>query len=579
MALKSTINEKMKTMAAVVKVLEEIETEYVFGIPGGYMGGLYDAMLESSVKPILVRHEQVASIMAETYGRLTGKPGVFTAQGAWTITNGMMGPIEAIQGSSPMLILTDMTDNAPYSHHGSYQAGTGEYGGYDVKKVMEAATKYSTVVHHPAQAVQSVQLAIKHATEGNQGPAAVVFHSSAINGKVDPEGSPSIYHTKKYLVNQNNTQDKQLLIDALNKLVHAKNPFIIAGNGVKVANAYEELQQLAELIGAPVGTTASGKSAIKETHQNAVGVIGNWGLQVSNKLLSESDVILVIGSKLAPTDTCNHAKKLIDPERQTLIQIDIEPKHTSWTFPIDHPIVGDAKQILTDMIQLLNGEVQADQETVRERVNQIVKLKNELNYMYAEEMESNDTPIKPQRLLKEINDYIDENTMITLDAGENRVFTVHYFQSKSPGSIILPASAGGMGYAIPSALAAKLVYPNKKVIAIAGDGGFAMTMNGLMTAVQYSIPIVTIIMNNSVLGWVKNAQKDRIIASEYEDTNFAEIAKAMGCLGFKVEDPNDLQSTLDEAFASGKPVVIDVRTTDKESYKKVMFNLATSLED
>lgn len=566
-------------MAAVVKILEETETEYVFGIPGGYMGGLYDAMLKSSVKPILVRHEQVASIMAETYGRLTGKPGVFTAQGAWTITNGMMGPIEAIQGSSPMLILTDMTDNAPYSHHGSYQAGTGEYGGYDVKKVMEAATKYSTVVHHPAQAVQSVQLAFKHATEGNQGPAAVVFHSSAINGKVDPEGSPSIYHTKKYLVNQKKTQDKQLLIDALNKLIHAKNPFIIAGNGVKVANAYEELQQLAELIGAPVGTTASGKSAIKETHSNAVGVIGNWGLQVSNKLLSESDVILVIGSKLAPTDTCNHAKKLIDPERQTLIQIDIEQKHTSWTFPIDHPIVGDAKQILTDMIQLLNGEVQADQETVRERVHQIVKLKNELNYMYAEEMESNDTPIKPQRLLKEINDYIDENTMITLDAGENRVFTVHYFQSKSPGSIILPASAGGMGYAIPSALAAKLVYPNKKVIAIAGDGGFAMTMNGLMTAVQYSIPIVTIIMNNSVLGWVKNAQKDRIIASEYEDTNFAEIAKAMGCLGFKVEDPNDLQSTLDEAFASGKPAVIDVRTTDKESYKKVMFNLATSLED
>lgn len=569
----------MKTMAAVVKVLEEIETEYVFGIPGGYMGGLYDAMLESSVKPILVRHEQVASIMAETYGRLTGKPGVFTAQGAWTITNGMMGPIEAIQGSSPMLILTDMTDNAPYSHHGSYQAGTGEYGGYDVKKVMEAATKYSTVVHHPAQAVQSVQLAIKHATEGNRGPAAVVFHSSAINGKVEPEGSPGIYHSKKYLVNQNKTQDKQLLIDALNELIQAKNPFIIAGNGVKVANAYEELQKISELIGAPVGTTASGKSAIKETHPNAVGVIGNWGLQVSNKLLSESDVILVIGSKLAPTDTCNHAKKLINPERQTLIQIDIEQKHTSWTFPIDHPIVGDAKQILADMIELLNGEVQAPQDTVRERVNHIVELKNELNYMYAEEMESNDMPIKPQRLLKEINDYIDEDTMITLDAGENRVFTVHYFQSKSPGSIILPASAGGMGYAIPSALAAKLVYPDKKVMAIAGDGGFAMTMNGLMTAVQYQIPIVTVIMNNSVLGWVKNAQKDRIIASEYEDTNFADIAKAMGCLGFKVEDPNDLQSTLDEAFASGKPAVIDVRTTDKESYKKVMFNLATSLED
>ncbi|MGM0901722.1 MAG: thiamine pyrophosphate-binding protein [Bacillota bacterium] len=579
MTKKSTINEEMETLAAVVKVLEETETEYVFGMPGGYNGGLYDAMIGSSVKPILVRHEQIASIMAETYGRLTGKPGVFTAQGAWTITNGMMGPLEAIQGSSPMLILTDMTDNAPYSHHGSYQVGTGEYGGYDVKKVMEAATKYSTVVHHPAQAVQSVQLAIKHATEGNQGPTAVVFHSSAINGKVNPSDSPSIYHSKKYLVNQNKTQNKSLLVDALNLLKNAKNPFIIAGNGVKASQGYEELQTLAELVGAPVGTTANGKTAIKETHPNAVGVIGNWGLEVSNKLLSEADVILVIGSKLAPTDTCNHAKELIDPERQTLIQIDIEPKHASWTFPVDLPIIGDAKHILRDMIALLNNEVQIAQELVEQRVNKTAKLKDDMNYMYAEEMESNETPIKPQRLLKEINEFIDEDTMITLDAGENRVFTVHYFKSKAPGSIVLPASAGGMGYAIPSALATKLVHPDKKVIAIAGDGGFAMTMNGLITAVQYKIPIVTIIMNNSVLGWVKNAQGDRVIASEFDDTNFSEIAKSMGCVGFKVEDPNELQSTLKKAFASGKPAVIDVRTTDTESYKKVMFDLATSLED
>lgn len=116
---------------------------------------LYDALADSKIKPILTRHEQVASIMAEVYGRLTGKPGVFTSQGAWTITNGMMGALEGNQGSSPMLMLTDMTDNAPYSHHGSYQVGTGEYGGYDVKKVVEAATKYSTVVHNPEQAVQS----------------------------------------------------------------------------------------------------------------------------------------------------------------------------------------------------------------------------------------------------------------------------------------------------------------------------------------------------------------------------------------------------------------------------------------
>lgn len=194
----TTIKQEKNTMDAVVQVLEEAGVEYIFGVPGGYMMKLYDALADSKIKPILTRHEQVASIMAEVYGRLTGKPGVFTSQGAWTITNGMMGALEGNQGSSPMLMLTDMTDNAPYSHHGSYQVGTGEYGGYDVKKVVEAATKYSTVVHNPEQAVQSVQLALKHATAGNPGPTAVVFHSSAINGTVKPDSSPTIYHTKKF---------------------------------------------------------------------------------------------------------------------------------------------------------------------------------------------------------------------------------------------------------------------------------------------------------------------------------------------------------------------------------------------
>lgn len=575
----TTIKQEKNTMDAVVQVLEEAGVEYIFGVPGGYMMKLYDALADSKIKPILTRHEQVASIMAEVYGRLTGKPGVFTSQGAWTITNGMMGALEGNQGSSPMLMLTDMTDNAPYSHHGSYQVGTGEYGGYDVKKVVEAATKYSTVVHNPEQAVQSVQLALKHATAGNPGPTAVVFHSSAINGTVKPDSSPTIYHTKNYLVKQERINDKDLLRKALHTLKGAKNPFIIAGNGVKVSQAYEELEEFSELLGIPVGTTAQGKSALRETHPNSVGLIGNWGQPVGNKLLSEADVILVVGSKLAPTDTCNHHKSLIDPARQTFIQIDIEERHASWTYPIDQPIIGDAKHVLADMIDIVKNELELDEAAVKERVEKISKLKTEMNFMNVEEMESDSIPMKPQRALKELHEVIDENTIITLDAGENRVFTIHHFQSKAPGSFILPGSAGGMGYAIPSALAAKLIYPNKNIIAIAGDGGFAMTMNGLMTAVEHDLPIVTIVLNNSSLGWVKNAQGEKKVASEFSDIDYSEIGKSIGCLGYAVHDPNELNKVLTEAIESGKPAVVDIKVTDEESYKDVMSELATSLED
>src|SRR5699024_1061034 len=209
-----------------------------------------------------------------------------------------------------------------------------------------------------------------------------------------------------------------------------------------------------------------------------------------NQLLSEFEVMLVIGSKLAPTETCNHDQRLSNAENQTIMQIDIELKHARGTFPKDMPIMCDAIIDLSDRVNILKEELLVNENRVNKRINELSRLKKEMNFMYCEEMESNSMPILPQRLIKELNEFVDEKTIITLDAGENRVFTIHYFESTFPGSIILPGSAGGMGYAIPSALAAKLTVPEKKVLAITGDGGFAMTMNGLMTAVQYNIPIV-----------------------------------------------------------------------------------------
>lgn len=472
-----------------------------------------------------------------------------------------------------------MTDNAPYSHHGSYQVGTGEYGGYDVKKALEATTKYVSVVHEANQAVQTVQLALKHATSGHKGPVAVVFHSHAINGAVDIKNGPRIYHTKRYLKDPLILPSKPSISAVLPMLQEAENPFILAGNGVKIAHAYKELQEFAEIIGAPVGTTAQGKSAIRENHPNAVGVIGNWGQEVANKKLAEADLVLVVGSKLAPTDTCNHHEELIDPRKQKLIQIDIEARHASWTYPMDQVVIGDAKCVLQKLIEQAKETNVFLSETIKRRIETLQQLKKRMNYMSTVEMLSDDMPLKPQKVLKTLNDVIDENTMITLDAGENRVFTINGFKTKSPGSLILPGSAGGMGYAIPSAMAVKLVYPEKKVIAIAGDGGFAMTMNGLISTVELNLPIIVIILNNAALGWVKNAQGETKIASEFQDIQFANIATSMGCVGYTVHEGTELKAVFEKALKMDGPVVIDVKTTDEESYKKVMSPLATSLED
>lgn len=569
------ICKEMHTLQAICHVLYEADVEYLFGLPGGNISKLYNYLHDyPSIKPILVRHEQVASIMAEVYGRLTRKPGVYASQGAWAVTNGTMGALEALLGSSPMLMLTDFSDNSPYSHHAPYQVGTGEYGGYDLKKSLEAVTKYTTSVNHPIQAIQSTQLAIKYSMAGNPGPVAVIFHSSAINNAIDFKSSPEIYHTKNYLLSKGKHKTLGNIENVGQSLLTAKNPYIIAGSGVNASNANKELRVLSELLGIPVGTTAGGKSALEEVHQNAVGVLGNWGQDVANKLLSEADVIIIIGSRLTPTDTIFEDENLIQTLHQKIIQIDIEERHISWTYPVNDFLIGDAKGVLKQLINYIEAEsIQINTAEKDERVLAIINSKIELNYMQCEEADSDSTPIYPQRVVKEIEKVINKDTKITLDSGENRVFMTHLFKTKSANSIIAPTASGAMGYSIPSALATKLVYPDQEVIAVCGDGGFAMTMNALLTSIQYNLKIIVVVINNSSLGWVKNNQNGQPIASEYIDSDFSEIAKAMGCNGVRITNPSDINEALKKAIDSDITTVIDIITTDEESYKKAHSSL------
>src|SRR5512145_1401282 len=186
---------------AIVRVLEEAGIQFVFGMPGGDTGRIFDALHDSrEIQTILVRHEQVGSIMAERYGRLTGKPGVVMGQGIFLAANALFGTLEAVKGASPMLLLADFTDMAPFQHHAPYQAGTGEHGNHDLRNLLAAATKYTAAVYEPKQAMQTVQLAIKHATTGTPGPVAVVFGSRSFQGTVKTRRPPRVHSTERVLI-------------------------------------------------------------------------------------------------------------------------------------------------------------------------------------------------------------------------------------------------------------------------------------------------------------------------------------------------------------------------------------------
>ncbi len=572
--IEKLLTEEVRAGEGIVRVLEEAGIDMVFGIQGGNMGRLYDALYDhqDSVRAVLVRHEQLASVMAEVYGRLTGKPGVCTGQGIFMLANAFLGTLEAQFGSSPMLFLTDFSDVHPYTQHAPYQSGTGDYGGVDTRKALEAITKQTLVASHPNQAVHATQLAIKHALTGERGPVGVIYHSQALSGNVDPNARPFLYSTKNYLPSPQ-PADPASVQAAAAALRKAERPVIIAGNGVRIAGAYHELEVLAGLIGAPVATSASGKGVYAETADWALGVCGNFGQPTANHVIGQADLVLAVGTRLGPADTANENPALIDPARQTIIQIEVEPKNASWTFPCDVSVIGDAKLALAQIEREIVAEGAPTSDALAKRKAALDAAREAHNFFRGPDYDSDEAPIMPQRLFKELLAATDDDAIFTLDAGENRLFSVHYFQCKSAGSMLMPG-IGAMGYAVPAALAAKLVYPERQVLSISGDGGFSMALNGIMTARDENIPIVSVIMNNSALGWVKHGQGNRTIASTFAEMDFANIAKSMGVHGIRVTDPSELAGALDEALNCGQPCVVDVVTSFKPSFRDVTSPLA-----
>jgi acetolactate synthase I/II/III large subunit len=346
---------------------------------------------------------------------------------------------------------------------------------------------------------------------------------------------------------------------------------IVAGNGVRIGRSREELIELAELIDAPVATTASGKGVFPETHGLALGLFGTFGLEAANAAVSEADLVLAVGTRLGFTDTARENPALIDPERQTLIQIEVEPRHASWTFPVEVALVGDAATVLRQLVGTLRSSAYAGHGDGRARAAEVHRS---FDSFEVGESRSDESPMLPQRAIAELQHSLPDDAIVTCDAGENRLYMQHYFRTKAGMEYLQPAAVGGMGYAIPAALAAKLVYPHRAAVAVCGDGGFGIAMNGMMTALEQRIPIVTVVFNNSALGWVLHGQGERPIASEFHPFDHAAIARAMGCAAYRVERPVDLGPTVRDALAGDRPAVIDVVTSLKETFRKVTSPLA-----
>jgi acetolactate synthase-1/2/3 large subunit len=420
-------------------------------------------------------------------------------------------------------------------------------------------TKYTAVAASPKEAVLTTQLAIKHATSGRPGPAAVVMRSAVIGGEVDLESPPFIHPASGYLNTTKPQSAPQDIHRAVEILSRSRRPVLVAGNGVHVSRSHRQLRELAGMWGMPVATSYKGKSAIAETDPLSLGMVGVYGQEAANRVVGDADTVLVVGAKLSSQDTVGEQPSVFDPRRQHIIQIDIDDRNAGWTFPVELGLIGDAGSILDQLLEASRQPAPDTAEARREWTGSVPQRKQELAFYDDPEMHRDSSPVTPQRLVALLQESLDPSTVFALDAGNNRTWMSHLYQSRQAGTFFCPGGTAGMGWGLPASVALKLVYPDRPVVCVTGDGGYMMTVHALSTAMQYHLPILCVVFNNNALGMVLGHQPPgRAIASEFVETDNAAVARGFGAFGVQVGDSRDLPDAIRQAQASGLPAVIDV---------------------
>jgi len=544
---------------------------HVFVYPGGSTTPIINALYEhrNKIRVVLTRNEQTASCMANMFGRLTGKPGVLICQGPYAISTALFGINESALGSAPMVIITDITDYGVFHMHGNAQSTSGEYGSLDARAVLKTVCKYVAAPAALNDTVEAVHQAIRHATIGRPGPCAVILRSSNLSNEADPDFLPRLFPANRFNTSEPSVASKETIYKALQMIKDAKHPIIFAGNGINAAKAYKELDQVAQLLYSPVVTSSMGKGVFDEEDPLSLGVAGSFGHPLANNTICESDLVLVVGCRLKPADTCFENPRFLDPGRQKLIHIDIEPRNINWVFPADVGIGGDARIILSQLAGELKDK--AFSASWRKKWIKEINDRKRENHIDSALFMKAVSPIHPKWLVGQIRKNIPKDTIVATDGGNNRFWMLRYFPAK-PSCYYSPGGTLSVSFGIPAALTAKLLFPDRPVLAVSGDGGFSMQIHSLSTAVQYDLPVVFVVMNDSQLGMVRENQGDRPIGSEFIDTNYAAIAEAFGCKGEQIEDPKKFVPALKRAFDSKKPYVLDVVISKEEKIYKQLFS-------
>ena len=546
-------NNKMETMigaTALMKALEKEGVKEVFGLPGGANLPMYDELGKSNIRHILVRHEQSAAHMADGFGRVSRKPGVCFATSGPGATNLLTGIATAQADSAPMVAVTGQVPVA--------MIGKDAFQESDIIGMANPALKYSYQPRTPEEIPTMVKQGFYIAETGRPGPVLLdipkdvqqnegkfTFPDEVRVPGYHPWSDPDIPNTAR----------------AVELLLSAQKPIILAGGGVIISSAFAELQSIAELLMIPVVTTFKGKGAFPENHPLSLGPIGMHGHAEANKLMTEADCVLAIGTRFSDRSVGTFAEF---EKNLKIIHMDVDPAEIGKNQTTSVAVVGDVRASLR-----IFGKMLMDKAVRTSDDNPWLKHVKEVKQYWRENLKIHPGEMGAAKILRKLRELLPHESIVTTEVGQHQMWASLFFDAIHPGTFFSSTGLGTMGWGFPAAIGAKTARPNVPVVDIAGDGSFNMTENSLATAVLEDLPVIVFLINNSSLGMVAQWQRtfyDRhMVGVELNKCpDYVKLAESYGAQGLRAQSMDELDKAIKTALNSDVATVIDIPIDPEE---------------
>ncbi|HEX4540536.1 MAG TPA: acetolactate synthase large subunit [Acidimicrobiales bacterium] len=547
---------KLTGAQALIKSLEMEQVEVMFGLPGGAILPVYDPIIESTIRHILVRHEQGAGHMAEGYAHATGRPGVAMVTSGPAATNIVTPLCDAYMDSIPLVCVTGQVARSAI--------GTDAFQECDTTGITMAVTKHNWLVTDAQDIPQVVAEAFHVATTGRPGPVLIDLPKDVSNATMDwywPNGVdlPGYKPTTR--------GHPRMIREAARLIASAQRPVIYAGGGILKARAAEALRALVDDTGIPVVTTLMARGAFPDDHPMCLGMPGMHGNYTAVTAMQKADLLIALGSRF--DDRVTGKVSAFAPEAK-VVHVDIDPAELGKVRRPDVPIVGDCRLVIEELVAAVRQ--QTEPEPVPDRGPWIDQIRQwQRQYPLAYDRNPPDGVLKPQFVVESLRDATPDDTIVVAGVGQHQMWTSQYWRFNHPYTWVNSGGLGTMGFAVPAAIGAKVGRPDRTVWAVDGDGCFQMTAQELVTASAERIPVKIAILNNAYLGMVRQWQEmfyDERYSEVYLSPDLPDYVKwadAMGCVGLRVEAPEEVGPAIDKANEiDDRPVVIDFRTDSSE---------------